>query len=389
MQKADYLLRLMKQRTDALLAKDEKLQQFLLWLSHKPFAVEVSYKPAAVRAFYFALDRALDRALVRVLDPALDRALDLALDLALIRALDPTLDLALDLTLDRALERNLDPVLDLALDLALVRVLDPALDPTLFRALNSALDLEPELKKALQELKAQLSHPPATSTEASVTSYRHTFRISRRSIRVSPDCISLVKQALKNKGFPSVGALAVNLGLSRSTVMAFFSGRPVDHSYFVEISELLGLDWTAIAEREVVEHHTGETQENGLGIDALPLALDCALNPELQDTLQQLKEQRPDLDRKTERLKVWWQANGQNWIEQLRAVMIKHRNIGYDWQFSNQQKQLLNQYYEANKLLVDCLNSDSNVTPSVRSHIEETLLLPIAEIEKRGSCRDK
>jgi hypothetical protein len=388
MQKADYLLRLMKQRTDALLAKDEKLQQFLLWLSHKPFAVEVSYKPAAVRAFYFALDRALDRALVRVLDPALDRALDLALDLALIRALDRNLDRVLDLTLDRDLDRNLDPVLDLALDLALVRVLDPTLDPTLFRALNRALDLEPELKKALQELKEQLPHPAVTSTEASVTSYKHTSGITR-GIRVSPDCISLVRQALRNKGFPSREAWAEYLCLPPSMVWAFFSGRAVAHWIFVEISELLGLDWTAIAEREVVEHHTGETQENGLGIDALPLALDCALNPELQDTLQQLKEQRPDLDRKTERLKVWWQANGQNWIEQLRAVMIKHRNIGYDWQFSNQQKQLLNQYYEANKLLVDCLNSDSNVTPSVRSHIEETLLLPIAEIEKRGSCRDK
>jgi len=30
MQKADYLLQLMKQRTDALVATDEKLQQFLM-----------------------------------------------------------------------------------------------------------------------------------------------------------------------------------------------------------------------------------------------------------------------------------------------------------------------------------------------------------------------
>jgi len=33
MKKADYLLRLMKQRTDALVASDEKLQQFLMWVS--------------------------------------------------------------------------------------------------------------------------------------------------------------------------------------------------------------------------------------------------------------------------------------------------------------------------------------------------------------------
>jgi hypothetical protein len=62
--------------------------------------------------------------------------------------------------------------------------------------------------------------------------------------------------------------------------------------------------------------------------------------------------------------------------------MIEHRNIGHNWQFSKEQIGLLRQYYDANKLLVDCLYNASNVTPVVRSHIEETLLLPIAEIEK-------
>jgi hypothetical protein len=57
-------------------------------------------------------------------------------------------------------------------------------------------------------------------------------------------------------------------------------------------------------------------------------------------------------------LKQWWKAKGQ------------------DWHFSYQQRQVLKQYYDANKLLVDCLNSASNVAPAVRSHIEETLLLP-------------
>jgi len=75
-------------------------------------------------------------------------------------------------------------------------------------------------------------------------------------------------------------------------------------------------------------------------------------------------------------LKQWWKAKGQDWTEQLRVVMISHRNIGQDWHFSYQQRQVLKQYYDANKLLVDCLNSASNVAPAVRSHIEETLLLP-------------
>ncbi len=84
----------------------------------------------------------------------------------------------------------------------------------------------------------------------------------------------------------------------------------------------------------------------------------------------------------------WWQENGQAWTEQLRAVMIEHRNIGHDWQFSDDQKKQLQQYYDANDLLVNCLNSDCYVSREVRQEIEETLLLPIAEIKKRRSCRD-
>ena len=87
--------------------------------------------------------------------------------------------------------------------------------------------------------------------------------------------------------------------------------------------------------------------------------------------------------RNQENFTQWWQTNRQAWTEQLRAVMIEHRNIGHDLQFSDEQKQLLQQYYDANKLLVDCLNSDCYVSREVRQEIEETLLLPIAEIEKR------
>jgi hypothetical protein len=82
-----------------------------------------------------------------------------------------------------------------------------------------------------------------------------------------------------------------------------------------------------------------------------------------------------------------WQSQWKNEVidlaEQLRGLMIEHFNIGHDWQFNNEQKQLLQQYYDANKLLVDCLNSDCYVSRDVREEIEETLLLPIAEIQKR------
>jgi predicted NACHT family NTPase len=54
-----------------------------------------------------------------------------------------------------------------------------------------------------------------------------------------------------------------------------------------------------------------------------------------------------------------------------------------NWQFTHEEEELLQQYYYANTLLVDCLNSDCYVSQEVRQEIEETLLLPVAEIEKR------
>jgi CRISPR/Cas system Type II protein with McrA/HNH and RuvC-like nuclease domain len=61
--------------------------------------------------------------------------------------------------------------------------------------------------------------------------------------------------------------------------------------------------------------------------------------------------------------------------------MIKYRNIGHDWQFSEEQKELLQKYHDANNFLLECLNSDCYVSHNVRQYIEDTLLLPMADIE--------
>ena len=103
----------------------------------------------------------------------------------------------------------------------------------------------------------------------------------------------------------------------------------------------------------------------------------------LKRLLQQLEEQCPDSNQNQAALEKWWSVNGLVWSKQLRTVMIEYRNIGYDWQFSEEQKELLQQYYDASKLLVDCINSNCVVSYEVRGKIEDMLLLPIAEIEKR------
>ncbi len=229
---AEYLLQLMKQQIDDLLAQDQELQAFLTWVSQKSRAVTADYKPVTVRAFYF------DLALARIL--------------ALVGG---TLDLAR--AFNRSLTCNLERTL--ALDLALDRAL--ALEVIIDRTSAPNLVFELVLERALAHARI--------------------------------------------------------------------------------------------------------------------------LDPQLERSLQQLKEQVPDTGKDGNRFKQWWQANGGTWTEQLRAVIIEYRHLGHNWQFSNQQRDALKQYYDANQLLVNYLNSACYVTRTVREEIEKTLLLPVAEIALR------
>ncbi|MBD2667360.1 putative signal transduction protein with Nacht domain [Richelia sinica FACHB-800] len=99
--------------------------------------------------------------------------------------------------------------------------------------------------------------------------------------------------------------------------------------------------------------------------------------PQFKQTLQELKELLPDwMDTWEIYYQEWWQVEGQSWIEKMRDATIKYSNIGHDWKFSDKQKKLLKQYYDANMLLLDCLNQ-SKVSPEVRSLIEDNLFLPL------------
>ncbi|HAX79153.1 MAG TPA: hypothetical protein DCY88_25835 [Cyanobacteria bacterium UBA11372] len=68
-----------------------------------------------------------------------------------------------------------------------------------------------------------------------------------KSSRVAQNYIPKVKLALKRNGFPSQRSFATEMGMCRNTIGNFVNGKPVQHNYFVEISDKLGLDWQAIA----------------------------------------------------------------------------------------------------------------------------------------------
>ncbi|MBP0021853.1 MAG: NACHT domain-containing protein [Cyanobacteria bacterium SBLK] len=95
----------------------------------------------------------------------------------------------------------------------------------------------------------------------------------------------------------------------------------------------------------------------------------------LQNKLRQLRKELITATKKDNR-QQWWQANRLEWIEKLRQITIEHRNIGHNWQFSYEQKHLLEYYYNANKFLSDLLKIEGAVSEDVRREQENTLLLP-------------
>ena len=102
------------------------------------------------------------------------------------------------------------------------------------------------------------------------------------------------------------------------------------------------------------------------------------------EKLLNLWQNLPDLDNESKDIFInWWKENGENWLQQLRQLMIEYRDIGHDWQFTEEEKTIFKEYYYANQLLIECLNVNYSEKDCFWQEITESVFLPIAEIEKR------
>ncbi len=152
----------------------------------------------------------------------------------------------------------------------------------------------------------------------------------------------------------------------------------IDPTLASEVRGELALDLALAHALAVAVALTSELIHDRLKTLYLALDLGYLTDAELMtDSLQQLKKQLPPLGEDREYLKQWWHVNGQAWASQLRALLIQHRNIGQEWHLSEPTLQLLEQYSTGHKLLVDCLNSNCQITPTLRQKIEDKLLLPL------------
>ncbi|AFY36634.1 putative signal transduction protein with Nacht domain [[Leptolyngbya] sp. PCC 7376] len=77
----------------------------------------------------------------------------------------------------------------------------------------------------------------------------------------------------------------------------------------------------------------------------------------------------------------WWYQNGYSWTQQLQEILVIYRNIGHDWQWTDNKKKTLTKYWYVNRFLLECLQS-AYIRRDVREWIENTMFLPMSEIEK-------
>lgn len=114
-------------------------------------------------------------------------------------------------------------------------------------------------------------------------------------------------------------------------------------------------------------------------LSAIALALDLQHllqdRPVLQQSLQNLHDELPTPEQSRYALKSWWEKNGETWTSKLRNLIISDRQIGHDWQFDENELQILQQYWNANKVLIDCLNNAGNVSLVTIKSIEKKLFL--------------
>ncbi len=151
----------------------------------------------------------------------------------------------------------------------------------------------------------------------------------------------------------------------------------LDSNLAVNLAPQMSLDMALAHALAVALAITPDIFYQRLNAMRLAIELDYLLlnNEPLKDDLCDLHRQLPEINQNRETIKSWWLNNGDTWIETLRTVTIKHSQIGYDWQLNQQECKLLEQYWDANQLLIDCLNVEGNITSQIRKSIEDSLLM--------------
>ena len=241
----------------------------------------------------------------------------------------------------------------------------PAAD-SLFQLMNQQVDILMISDKKLQEFLRWVSKKSNSVNVSYKPAAVRLFYLTRaRAIAIASD--------------PDCAGSAIGSLIEVTTTNTIATGLDIDINTTTDID--IAIDYiSALAISRTIATSTAINIFNpDVIFNAITRTLDDILkentNSEFKERIEQLKNYLPISNRDT--FRQWWLNNGLEWTKNLRNVIINYRDIGRDWQFTEAQKKLLVQYYQANKFLMECLNSGCNVSPEVRSHIENNLFLPL------------
>ncbi len=120
-------------------------------------------------------------------------------------------------------------------------------------------------------------------------------------------------------------------------------------------------------------------------IDVLSNALTIIPDVRLQQSLQKLKEQLPKLEADRTIFESWWQVNHFVWNQELKTTISFYRDMQSHWHLNFSNHEALQRYYDANKLLIDFLDLNYELTVTLCREIETALLSPEKELTSSGN----
>jgi predicted NACHT family NTPase len=214
------------------------------------------------------------------------------------------------------------------------------------------------------------------------------------TISTNPKLKRYIDWVLQKSELHSVSTNAKNIHIHKAAIRAFYftHGLPNEHllaqnqdialrlapELAVNLPVKMSLDMTlthtlAISLSITTDVFFQRLKTIHLALDLKHLSID---NQTLLSSLYDLKNELPHVDEDKQSLNLWWLLHGAVWIEKLRSIMINDCQIGYNWEFNLEEYKLIEQYWNACQLILDCMNCTSSTSSSyTQSLVKESLFL--------------
>lgn len=157
---------------------------------------------------------------------------------------------------------------------------------------------------------------------------------------------------LYNRGLSN----ALDKALERDLQMKFEIELNFDLTLALDLDRALGFASKVNINSELTESHTD--------------AIDMARKLELTELANDLSALTIPNDKATA-------IERKKFVDKLRSIMTKHRDIGHDWNLSEIQQEQLTNYLNSTNLLIDCLKL-AFMPPDEKRAVLESLYLPLA-----------